>query len=665
MAITVVQSAVGNGQGSITFPNPTTNGNCILAFFGGFVPGNTPTVSSVSLTGTTDNFTNNVSKSDTTNGGIATIWSDLNCSSAKTIVASTSGLAVGGIASYAYELSGILTAGALDRHTSQVKSTTTWDSGTTSTTTGFVEAWVGFAVSYNAGTPTISGPSSPWTNLASDSVTNSIGISGYQLVTNLGAADYSGTCSFGQSTIAVIATFKGTYSSGSSSPSGAGAVVSTGGIAGISGITGAGAFTPGPFIVSYQASSFAGSGSSSSNVTLQSSSSSLGASSLSTVSEGPSGVASISGSGVLSASGRNVGISPITGAGSLTASGSVAGTTQGFASFSGAGSVTIVSSIKSSSSLIGQGTATNSNIINLITANLAGTGTATPNSFFAGFSSIIGLGSVNGIGKSAFPRMLSVISKWMVRDSVAIRPASLYWRALQAVNITQNCSWYLKQRAYISPRFRYNIFNQRTRLTNIGWNINGVLISLNSLFSWTTLSNVKRFVVSGWNNRYSALASSSRIYWQTNISGTPISKNAKWNVYIPVSRAAFFTFGTKKKVSISSSIKWNTRNAVQKSYYSRWQLRVTSAANASSSWNYVNIVSLSANLTWNIDTAIRIIDYLRWNVVGRPLIGRVSLWNTLVDDNLSATIEWNVGTVPQSAIVQTALNDIFFSYPGT
>ena len=228
MTITVVQSAqnlgndssTGNPTVTVTLGSPTTAGNCLLVAVLTTGTGNNPAVSGITLGSSGDTFTSLISNGSGTSDVIAAIFADPGCSGGQTTVTVTTsgGSGTGYMNVSVLEVSGLVTSAGslLDKSSGATGSgSTSWSSGTTATTTQAAEFWIGCGGTYY--TATITGPSSPWTNLATQDGPQLHTVAGYQVTSATGTATYSGTFSVSENSGAVVVTLKG---ASGSAPSG-------------------------------------------------------------------------------------------------------------------------------------------------------------------------------------------------------------------------------------------------------------------------------------------------------------------------------------------------------------------------------------------------------------------------------------------------------------
>ena len=222
MTISLVQTAsndsASGGTLTVTLGSNTTAGNCLAVAI--YVLGSTANPSSISgvtLGGTAGNFSSRVvvGASGTT-FPMHAIWVCENIAGGQTAIAITTSGGTGtiGLIAFAYEFSGLATTagGATDQSSTGSNGTgsTAFSSGATATTANAAEAWVGIGGYAAGGVPTLTGPSSPWTNLTVVAETIAgidVGaVSGSQITTSAGAATYSGTISSSEVWGAVVLT---------------------------------------------------------------------------------------------------------------------------------------------------------------------------------------------------------------------------------------------------------------------------------------------------------------------------------------------------------------------------------------------------------------------------------------------------------------------------
>ena len=208
------QNSVAGTPLTLTLPQATTAGNCLVVFVGS-VGGSTNTVSGITLGGAAGNF---ASAETITNSSIigCEIWTDANCAGGKTsIVISITGGGSDTVA-WAVELAGVTTVSPVDKtsgHAGSAGGTTgTWTSNATSALTQASEITLGAVAMLNATTLTGPGPVPGWAELGTltlASVTMQAGILG---VSSTAAQTYNGTSSGGTSYAAAVVTLKATAS---------------------------------------------------------------------------------------------------------------------------------------------------------------------------------------------------------------------------------------------------------------------------------------------------------------------------------------------------------------------------------------------------------------------------------------------------------------------
>ncbi len=209
--IGIVQQAapVGAGTLSISLPNPTTAGNCVVVIFEIFTGGGVPSISGVTLGGVADNFAATVTKEYTgvSDDTLTAIWVDEGCAGGQTaIVVSGSNLnspVVSGL--YAYEVSGLVTTSVVDKTSSNATTTVgAWTSNATATTSQPSEIWFGGCCYTSAG------PASPWIN--NISLAGNGCVAGYQIVSTQAAATYANGSGGSTQYCACVVTLKGAQS---------------------------------------------------------------------------------------------------------------------------------------------------------------------------------------------------------------------------------------------------------------------------------------------------------------------------------------------------------------------------------------------------------------------------------------------------------------------
>lgn len=211
MAISVVQSKAFKGTTG-SFSAATTAGNCVLVCIMDTEFSFSDNVTAVTLGGSAGNFAQ-LQTAEEDSDAYVWAWADPNCAGGQTAIAVTVTNATDPVF-IAYEISGLVSTGLLDKSSSGGSLTTSYSSGSTATTAQASEIWVGLASgSDNSGSMT--GPSSPWTNTTSNgSGGSTFGIAGYQIVSSTGTATYAGTAPGTSAAVALVVTLKGAGGAG-------------------------------------------------------------------------------------------------------------------------------------------------------------------------------------------------------------------------------------------------------------------------------------------------------------------------------------------------------------------------------------------------------------------------------------------------------------------
>ena len=210
MAITVVQTQSNSASSATTVTvtvSATTAGNTLIVAAGG---NSTITVSSVTLGGA--NLAKAVAVADPGVFVDAEIWYLDSIAAGQTTVTVTFSGSTAHASAVAYEVSGTGGAGgSLDKTSSNGQTgsgSVSWTSSSTGTLAQASEIAVGACFFGTVGS-SITGPSSPWTNVRVPASGNSIE-AGYNIVSATTALAYAGSCT-GAGTVrtaTVIATFK-------------------------------------------------------------------------------------------------------------------------------------------------------------------------------------------------------------------------------------------------------------------------------------------------------------------------------------------------------------------------------------------------------------------------------------------------------------------------
>lgn len=214
----LVQTKQGSGTATtltITLDSPTTAGNGLIVLVAASGTSANPTSVTMTLGGVADNFSQISTFGSGNDAAIGATWADLNCAGGQTAVAITKTGGSGTIAMMAtvYEWQGLASASVLDKNANSVSAgSSSWTSTATATTAQADEVWMGAVFATQSGAFTLTGPSSPWTNLAQVSQTQGSfedrWMSGYQQVSATGAATYAGTSSVSTQWIAKVVTLK-------------------------------------------------------------------------------------------------------------------------------------------------------------------------------------------------------------------------------------------------------------------------------------------------------------------------------------------------------------------------------------------------------------------------------------------------------------------------
>lgn len=222
MAPSLVQSQSATGGASspltVTLGSPTTAGNCLIVTFVGSSATN-PSITGITLGGSAGNFAQVLTAgSVSTDACTVQVWADPGCAGGQTAVAVSFSPATTSVCITVMEWSGLAASSPADQTASQVNDagTTSWSSTATGTTTQASEVAIGCVGGFNgSGIGTISGPGSPWTNLAQEtSASAHVGLlTGYQVLSSTGTVTYSGTFAASSEYTAAVATFKAAASS--------------------------------------------------------------------------------------------------------------------------------------------------------------------------------------------------------------------------------------------------------------------------------------------------------------------------------------------------------------------------------------------------------------------------------------------------------------------
>lgn len=186
-------------------PGATTAGNTLVALIGTSANTTNGTVSGITLGGSADNWAAKASEGTGPDHAISAGWADPDCAGGQTAVAITlTGGSGDNLFAWVFEWSSL--SGTLD--VSSGASTvggfiSSWTSGTTAATAQASEVAFGItcgaASSSPGGSAGLTGPSSPWVNLAQQALSGSShekdALVGYQILSSTGTVTYNGTSS--------------------------------------------------------------------------------------------------------------------------------------------------------------------------------------------------------------------------------------------------------------------------------------------------------------------------------------------------------------------------------------------------------------------------------------------------------------------------------------
>ena len=217
MAPSLVQSKSATAASvttvTVTLTSSTTAGNCLIVAVVTSASPSNPTVSGITLGGAAGNFAQSATAGNpSVDSESVFIWADPNCAGGQTAVSVTLSAASGSCNVWVMEWSGLVTSTPVDKTAGQAQSAvTSWSSTATATTTQASEVAVGAVGTFNGtGVGTITGPSSPWTNLAQvTSASTHVGLlAGYNILSSTGTVTYSGTFASSSDGATAVATFK-------------------------------------------------------------------------------------------------------------------------------------------------------------------------------------------------------------------------------------------------------------------------------------------------------------------------------------------------------------------------------------------------------------------------------------------------------------------------
>jgi hypothetical protein len=208
-----VQSASNTGTGSVTatFGSSTTAANTIIAMISNAASSAFTAFTGVTLTGSADTFVKQEASASNASDIDAEHWSDIGCAGGHTAVVAAIG-AVNATQINTVEWNGIT---AVDKKNigSNNAGVTSSSSGASGTLTQASEVAFGqvFWDTLGGGTPTVTGPASPWTNFSSISgAAGDVQLAGYQAVSATTSLTYTTTSSITAVYQSIIVTYKTT-----------------------------------------------------------------------------------------------------------------------------------------------------------------------------------------------------------------------------------------------------------------------------------------------------------------------------------------------------------------------------------------------------------------------------------------------------------------------
>jgi hypothetical protein len=203
-----VQSAQNSATATsvtVTLGAAATVGNCLIVFIS---IGGSKTVSSVHIGGVADNFA--VAKAQAQTDANSAIWTDQNCQQASTSVVVTISASAPCCVTV-IEWSQVLTSAAVDVAISATSGpSNTWSSGASGTLAQANEVVFGMGVA-GGGSSTLTGPGSPWTNLAQQTQGSSPAVNqicGYQQVSATTSVTYNGTSAAADYNVGMLVSLK-------------------------------------------------------------------------------------------------------------------------------------------------------------------------------------------------------------------------------------------------------------------------------------------------------------------------------------------------------------------------------------------------------------------------------------------------------------------------
>jgi hypothetical protein len=215
--VAIVQSKSGSSATTsltITLGAATGSGNSLIVLIAASGTSNNPTAIACTLGGSTGNFVQDSIFGSASDAAIGAVWRDQPAVAGQTAVGITATGGSGTIAIMAtvYEVDD-LAASPFDKTANSVSAgATTWTSTATVATTQASERLLGCVFTTASGAATVTGPSSPWANMAQinqaqGSFTDAW-MTGSQTVAATGTYTYNGTVSPSSQWIAKIVTYK-------------------------------------------------------------------------------------------------------------------------------------------------------------------------------------------------------------------------------------------------------------------------------------------------------------------------------------------------------------------------------------------------------------------------------------------------------------------------
>ena len=199
---------------SITLDNPTAAGNSLVVLVAASGVSSNPTSIACKLGGVLDSFVQDSTFGSSSDAAIGATWRDQPCAGGQTVVAITasSGSNTPAITATVYEVDDLDTS-PFDKAANSVSGgSTSWTSTATPATSQADERLFGGVFTTASGAGTITGPSSPWANLAQVSQAqgsfDDAWMSGWQDVAATGAYTYAGTVAPSSQWISKIVTYK-------------------------------------------------------------------------------------------------------------------------------------------------------------------------------------------------------------------------------------------------------------------------------------------------------------------------------------------------------------------------------------------------------------------------------------------------------------------------